>query len=121
MANLVGLKYLKINGIELDVKGNVGIHLGKDQLEEIVGSDKFHGFKVTPKAAMIELEITDSKELSLDWLSNLKDGTVVIGLRNGKLYSLSNACSTNPDGGKLETEEGKISVKFVGKKMSELL
>lgn len=118
--NKIGINYLKVNGSELSVKGNVTVNMGKPQREEVVGADKLHGVTEKPTVPFFEFEITDSAELSLDWLADVEDATIVCGLKNGKLYSLSKGICTNPDGLQLNTEEGNISLKFIGEKMTEL-
>lgn len=113
-----GICYLKIDGVQYDVKGSFTYNLGVNKRESIVGHDGVHGFKELPQVAFIEGEITDRRDLNLAKLLNASDATVTLELANGKTIVLSNAwCVAEGTG---NTEEGNITIRFEGTKAEEI-
>ena len=116
-----GLIEVTVDGSRLSVKGAVDYGLGKPVREAIVGHDgQVHGYKETFVAPFIELEITDSEELSLDQLANVTDSTIVVSLANGKGFAIRNAWCVNQDGLGGNSEEGAIKLRFEGKSAEEI-
>ena len=113
-----GITQLQINGEIYDVVGNVTYNLGREILEELVGADRFHGFKVRPQAPMMELEIRDRGTLDVARLLALRDGTLALSLANGKVIVLRDASFAGEGG--ISTEEATIQARFVGSSGEEV-
>lgn len=107
-----GTIHLKIDGDEQNVIGEFKFGLGKPTREGQVGHNGVHGYKEIPTIPFIEGEIRDSKNMSLDKLSQITDATITLELVNGKIYSFKNAWHCNTDGLGIGTEEGVIAVRF---------
>jgi hypothetical protein len=108
-----GIIQFKINGTIYPAKGNFTYNLGKPKREGIVGSDnRVHGFKETPQIPFIEGEITDSYDLDIGGILDITDSTLLLELSNGKSFILRGAFYAGD--GNLETEEGKLQIRFEG-------
>jgi hypothetical protein len=114
MANsrIGGIIQFKVDGETYLAKGAFTYNLGEPKREMVVGSDGVHGFKEMPKVAFIEGSITDTDELDLSALQQLRDTTVTLNLANGKVISLESAVYTAD--GDVTTEEGEVQVRFEG-------
>jgi len=113
-----GIIFLKVDGALFQAKGEFTYNLGTNKREMIVGADAVHGFKEEPQVAMIEGAITDSDELDLQRLTEIRDSTVTLELANGKVVVLREAAYTAD--GNVSTSEGEIEVKFEGIKGEEI-
>ena len=113
-----GIIFVKSNGQQLKAKGSWNYNLGQGQREEVVGSDSVHGFKETPQAPFISGVVTDTDDLNMKELLNIKDATVQLELANGKIVVLEQAFFAGEGTG--STEEGEIETKFVGISAEEI-
>lgn len=109
-----GIIFLKMDGKQLQAKGNFTYSLGKPTREGIAGADGVHGYKETVSVPFIEGEITDSADISADEIAAVTDATVTLELANGKVITLREAWHCNPDGYSGQTEEGNIKCRFEG-------
>ena len=103
---------MKINGELFSAKGAFSYDIGVPQRTAVVGADAVHGFMEKPKASMIEGAITDSSDLRLQSLLEIRDATITLELANGKVIVLREAFYAGD--GTVSTEEGEITVKFEG-------
>lgn len=113
-----GTLFLKINGEQLQAKGEFTYNINPVKREYIAGSDTIHGYKEEPKVPFIEGAITDSDELDLQALQATVDATVILELANGKTIVLSEAGYT-ADGDATHTE-GEIQFRFEGIRGEEI-
>jgi hypothetical protein len=113
-----GIIQVQINGEIYDAKGSWSYDLGAPKRESIVGADRIHGFKETPKPAYIEGEITDRGSLDLELLVNLDNATVTLNLANSKVVVLNNAFFAGD--GVANTDEANIAVRFEGSSAKEI-
>jgi hypothetical protein len=109
---------LQVNGELQDAKGAFTYNLGQPKREDVVGSDRVHGFKEMPQAPFIEGKITDRGTLDLQKLVSIEDATVTLELANGKSILLREAWFAGE--GNVSTEDGEIDVRFVGRSAEEL-
>lgn len=107
-----GIIFLKVNGTQLDAKGDFTYNLGKAKRDTVIGADSVHGFTETPQAPFIEGEITDHPDLDLAGLLEVTDATVTLQLANGKTIALRNAWYAGEGTG--NSKEGNIGVRFEG-------
>lgn len=113
-----GIIFVKVDGAQMDAKGNFSYNLGKPKREAIIGADQVHGYKETPQAAFIEGEITDSSTLDLAALVQMENATVTLQLANGKVIALRDGWYAGDGTG--NTEEGNIQVRFEGLSADEI-
>ncbi|MDR1656130.1 MAG: phage tail tube protein [Deltaproteobacteria bacterium] len=115
-----GLRRLSIDGNTLDITSEgVTYSFGGLQFTEIMGADRYHGVAGKPVPAFIQFTITDSRKL--DTVRDLldKEGvTVTVNLLSGKILVLSDAINTTER--TAESNEGKIALRFVGSKLTEM-
>lgn len=107
-----GIMFLKVDGEQFQAKGSFTYNLGAPKRTAVVGVDAVHGFSEVPQSPMISGSITDSDELNLSVLLNVRDATVTIELANGKIIALREAFYAGE--GDVTTEEGEIGVEFRG-------
>jgi len=107
-----GILFLKVDGEQFQAKGAFTYNLGAPKRTAVVGVDAVHGFSEVPQVPMIEGAVTDSDELNLSSLINVRDATVTIELANGKIIALREAFFAGE--GEVSSEEGEISVRFEG-------
>ena len=114
MANrrIGGVILLKVDGDQLQAKGNFSYNLGVPKKEMIPGADGVHGFKEQPVVPYIEGAITDNDELDLETLQRTRDATVTLELANGKVIVLEEAVYAAD--GAASSEEGEIEFRFEG-------
>lgn len=116
-----GINGVSIDGDRLDVDGSVEIRLGKPMREAKVGPTKVLGYNEKPTVPGIYLDVAEGSEVDHDKLSEVKNATITVEMKNGKVYSLANAWSKNPDGGVLNPEDGNIRYEFDGTKLTPIL
>jgi len=107
-----GILFFKVGGVLCNAKGSFTYNIGAAKREAIVGADSVHGFKEMPQVPYVEGSITDSDELDLETLLNLRDTTVTLELANGKVIAIEEAFFAGD--GNATTEEGEIEVRFEG-------
>ena len=112
MSRRGGIISLKVDGQQLDAKGNFTYSGGEPVREGLAGSDGVHGFKETVRVPFIEGEITDRADLDVSALKKTENATVTIQLANGKVFVLRNAWFAGESTG--NTEEGNLNVRFEG-------
>lgn len=114
-----GIIQVKVNGKVYDAKGDYEYSPGYPVRSPIKGTDgKVHGYTEEAGEPMISGKITDARTLSLKELQTMEDATVVIELSNGKSFMLSEAFYA--DEGVVNTKEGEVPFKFIGKRGEEI-
>jgi len=118
MSAIAGTAYLKADGAQYDLRGNMTVSVGGFQRETVTGQDGVHGFSQMPKAPFIEADLSDSGGLSLEQIGAITDATITVELINGKVYALQEAwCMGTPE---LNTAEGSMTVRFEAKRGQEI-
>lgn len=113
-----GIIDLKVNGQVQNAKGAFTYNIGSNKRTGVAGADVVHGYTETVQVPYIEGEITDRQTLNLRDLLDMTDGTVVLGLANGKSIVLRNAWYAGEGEG--NTEEGAIGVRWEGLSAEEV-
>ena len=113
-----GLLFLKVNGELFQAKGEFTYSINATKRESIIGVDGIHGFSEMPKSVYVEGSITDSDELDLGALQEVRDATVTLELANGKIIVLREAFYASD--GEVSTSEGEIAVRFEGLRGEEV-
>lgn len=101
-----GIIAISINGVRYDVKGAAEGDLGVPKRDAIVGQDKVHGFKETPKPAYLSAKFTDRGDLDMKALCSLENATVACEWANGKVWTYGEAWYAGA--GTVGSEEGEI-------------
>ncbi len=112
-----GTIQLQVAGVLLDALGSFSYNLGHPMREDIVGSDRVHGYTEKPQVAFIEGEITDRGTLDLGALIDTTLATVTLSLANGKTIMLRDAWYAGDGTG--NTEGGNVAVKFCSASQGE--
>ncbi|MHC4712009.1 MAG: phage tail tube protein [Planctomycetota bacterium] len=113
-----GTLAVKIDGEVQLARGSFEYDLGVDKREAVVGLDRLHGFKHTPKPAYCAGELSDTADCDVKALLEAEDVTVVLDLANGKSVVFRNATQTGD--GTVNPEEGTIGVRYDGPSGEEL-
>lgn len=111
-SRLSGTLFIKVDGDAYDVVGEFTYDIGSPKREALVGGDKVHGFKETPKVPYVEGEFRDRGTLSLKKLFAIDDATVTLQLANGKIILIRNAWYAGD--GTVGSENANIKVRFEG-------
>lgn len=94
---------------------------GYDKREAVMHSGGSNaGFKVTPVTPYISGDVIDNGTFKLSEIANIVDATITLDLANGRQIVLRNAYSTNDNGLEVDTD-GKITVKFEGQKIEDVV
>ncbi len=115
-----GVHTLKVNGVQLNLKGDPTVVLGGETSTLIMGKDgNPHGYVKSVGKGTITVTITDTSSLDLIDLGKMRNGTVELTKPNGKKVILNAACCS----GELSYNgaEGEVSVTFEGKPGKELM
>ena len=116
---IAGTVFLKFDGEQLQLRGDLTVTPGSIERESIVGQDAVHGFKEMPRAPFIEGNFSDGAAVSLEALLKQEDVTVQAELANGKQYILRNAWLVpSPE---LDTSEGQMTLRWEGASCDELV
>lgn len=107
-----GILEVKIDGELFFAKGEFTYNLGTPKREAVVGADSVHGFKEMPQVAYAEGAFTDTDQVDLKKLTEVRDATVTLRLANGKTIVIREAFYAAD--GNVGTEEGEIEVRFEG-------
>lgn len=118
MSAIAGIAYLKADGEQYDLRGNLNISIGGVERETVTGQDGVHGYTEMPKPSFMEAELSDSGGLSLEAIGRITDATITAELINGKVYVLQQAwCMATPE---LNTADGSMTVRFEAKRGQEI-
>lgn len=105
-----GIIFVKVDGEQLQAKGEFTWNLGEPKREGVVGQDSVHGYKEEPQIPFVEGSITDNSELNMQRLVLVKDATVTLDLANGKTIVWRKAFYAAE--GNTTTGEGEHEIRF---------
>jgi hypothetical protein len=118
MARIAGVLFLKVNGTQFDVVGDVTYNLGRAKREALVGLDGMHGHKEMPQIAFLKAKIRDRAGLDMSALLLQTDATVVAELANGKGVVLRGGVFTGE--GTINAEDATIDAEWSGMSCEEI-
>lgn len=120
MANRVaGVAFLKANGQQYPLRGNLTVSPSRSERTGIAGQDGVHGFSEMPRVPFISGDVTLDPALSMEALYATRDATITAELANGKVYVLRSAWYAGPQD--LNAAEGMVNVRFEGLDCDELV
>jgi hypothetical protein len=105
--------WVKVNGEQIEAKGDFTVNPGVPKRDTIIGADGVHGYKTTPQGAFIEGALTDRGDLDTLRIRKITNATVTLNLINGKTWILEDAWYANE--GSMTTGEGELPVRFESK------
>ena len=119
MANnrIAGVCFLKVDGQQYNLKGNLKITFSQSVRTGVAGQDGVHGFTEAPSVPYIEADLSDLGGMSLQTLAGVSNATVTAELANGKTYVLRQAWFSGEI--TANAADGTTPVKFEGMSMEE--
>ena len=113
-----GVRDLRVNGEPLRLAGAVSYSPGGLVAAVKAGPAGIAGYSETWEPPFVEAPITDGPDVDLAGLQSMRGLTIVLGLRNGKSFVLSDASVV----GRIEgtTEEGEFTIRFEGASSQEI-
>lgn len=113
---VVGGEYeFKINGFIYNLKGHPNIEYGGKHYEPIIGpGGVVNGYKcVGENPSKISVTLTDTSDLDIVELQQIKNATITLGKPQGKTFVMTGASCSAPI--TESCEEGEVTVEFSGK------
>jgi hypothetical protein len=110
---IAGTAYLKVDGNQLALKGNLTVSGSAWERTGIAGQDNVHGYQELPRVPYIEADIsTVPEQVTTEELELLTDVTVQADLVNGFTYVLRNAWCKGPI--EINSHDGQFRIRFEG-------
>ena len=116
---IAGTAYLRVNGRQLALKGNLTVSGSPFERTGIAGQDGVHGYQELPRVPYIEADISTLPDISIEDLERLNDVTVQADLANDNSYVLRNAWTKGPV--EINTPDGQFRIRFEGLDCDEML
>jgi hypothetical protein len=113
-----GIAYLKIDGVQQELKGNWSYRPSFEKKTAVKAHSAVVGFKGEWMEPYLEGEFINSQKLDLQKLVNLESATITLVEPTGKTFILSEAWYAGDGIG--NTEEGNVAVRFEGKTGEEI-
>jgi hypothetical protein len=113
-----GIAYLRVNGRQYLLRGDLNYAPGDRERESKTGMDGIHGFGERVIPPFVEGNLTDTADLTVKDFQNMTDVTVTVELGNRKQFVLSNAWTVNRS--EVDADEGQFPVRFEGMKGEEI-
>lgn len=107
-----GLRALIIDGVRVDVRGNVEYSLGGEMRTGVAGLDGVHGYSVEHQVPYFNATISDRGDLKVKDLRLLRDVTIIAQLENGKAVALRQAFAAGEF--QQNPQTGEITARFEG-------
>ena len=110
---IAGTAYLKIDGNQVALKGNLTVSGSAWERTGIAGQDNVHGYQELPRVPYIEADVsTVPAQITTEELDLLTDVTVQADLVNGFTYVLRNAWTKGPI--EINAADGQFRIRFEG-------
>jgi hypothetical protein len=115
---IAGTTYLTVRGRRMALASSCKVSPSRVNREELIGLSGVEGFKEMPVAPVIEAELYDVREVSVEDLEAITSDTVQVELANGKSYVLRDAFCASAF--QISAEAGTFTAKFVGTSVEEV-
>lgn len=110
---VAGITYVYTDGQTLPVGGTVTLCTWDAEKESVKGLSGVQGFKETPVAPYIEIEVITTADLDLQVFQGVTNSTVTVELANGQVWVLKQAwCTKAPDH---NAGDGTATLRFEGR------
>lgn len=118
LKRIAGTCYLKRDGVQYALRGQLTISPLSVTREGIAGLDRVHGYRESPRVPYIEASVTKTRELSLKALEGVTGSTVTAECADGTVYVLSQAWQAGDLD--LNAGEGEVTIRFEGMDCKEM-
>jgi len=118
LKRIAGTACIKVDGVQLALRGTLTVMPASVTREGIAGLDGVHGYKESPRIPSIEINVTKTADLKLAALAGWKGKTVTAECGDGTIYVLSDAFVSGDVS--LDGAEGTVGVKFEGASCREM-
>jgi hypothetical protein len=115
---LAGIAFLSVDGTPFNVVGNAKYSVASVTREGLVGIDRPHGFKESPRFGSISASLRDSGGLTVQQLNDMTNVTVVLQLANGKNVMASNAFTSEAQ--EVDAVDATIEVTWQAEQVTEI-
>ncbi len=109
---IAGICYIKVDGAQLEISGDIEIPLTEFKREAVMGLSGPAGYKETALEPYVKVTALFTPDLPVNTLRTNTTLTVTAELANGVVYTLSNAFVRGEP--KVKPIEGTIEVEFSG-------
>lgn len=116
---IAGVAFLRVDGQQYALRGNLTISPDMFEREGIAGMDGVHGYKETPRVPFISADLSDLGGLSMETLRAYCNSTVTAELGTGKVYILRGAYTAAAM--ELNAADGQVTVRWEGMSAEELM
>lgn len=118
MSRIAGVAYVKVDGTQYALRGNLTVSPSPTERAGIAGQDGVHGFSENPRVPYIEGDFSLMRDLSVEAVDAIEDATVQAELANGKTYVGRNCwCKSALE---LNTHEGMMRARFESYDIKEI-
>lgn len=118
MARIAGIAYVKVNGQQYPLRGNLTVSPSPTERAGIAGQDGVHGYSENPRVPYIEGDFSLTPDLSIEDVQAITDATVQAELANSKTYVGRNCwCKSALE---LNTHDGQVRIRFESFDIKEL-
>ena len=107
-----GTAFLKVDGHQYALRGNLTISGDASEREGIAGMDGVHGFVERPRVPQISADLSFTDGLSVTQLRAQTAVTVTAELSNGRVFVLRDAWTSEPI--EVNAADGQLSVVWQG-------
>lgn len=107
-----GVAYLKVDGLQYTLRGQLKIQPNTIESDWIANQDGTVTYMDKSVVPYMEMTLSDTGGLSLQQLSQIRNATVLAQLVNGKMYTLQQAGFWGA--AEDDTEKGEVKAKFGG-------
>lgn len=115
---IAGVAYLKVDGEQYPLRGNLTVSPSPLERAGIAGQDGVHGYAENPRVPFIEGDVSLDPRLSLEAVGRITNATITAELANGHTYVLREAWCV--DKFELNTHDGQVRVRFEGVTCDEI-
>lgn len=109
---VAGVCYIKVDGAQLEVSGNVEAPLSNVTRETVMALAGVAGFKETATKPYLKIEAIFTPDFPIATITQGTNMTITAELANGKVYTLTGAWLEGENAAK--GDEGKTDLEFAG-------
>lgn len=118
MSVLGGRIAIKSNGKSFEAAGEFKYGGGVDKRVAVMSTNKVVGYTTEPTVPFIEGEIY-RLDNPIDDFSSIDNATITLELADGRSFVLYEAWTVNEKGLEIGTKDGKLQIRFEGKRRME--
>lgn len=113
-ARVAGICYIKVDGKQLSIKGDIEVPLTETKKETVMGLSGPAGYKEEPVMPYVKMTAIFTADFPLAEVRAASEATVTAELANGKVYTLSKAYLVGEPA--VKVSEGEVELEFNGDK-----